>query len=210
MYYVLALWFEKKVIKNFKGDSFITIYADDFVCCFQYKSEAELFMNKLLPERLKKFNLEVAKDKTRLIPFGRFAKEDSKNGRVETFDFLGFTHYCSQSSNGKFRVKRKTSRKKFNAKLKDFKRDIKFNRNLKVREMINMINIKLRGYYQYYGVTDNSRSLYQFRRCINQLLWKWLNRRSQRRSYTSKEFAQLMKDIPLLKPKIYVNIFDRL
>ncbi len=88
MYYVLVLWFEKKIQNNFAGESYIIVYADDFVCCFQYRDEAELFMNKLLPERLKKFNLEVAKDKTRLISFGRYAKERSKNGKVETFDFF--------------------------------------------------------------------------------------------------------------------------
>ena len=76
--------------------------------------------------------------------------------------------------------------------------------------MIEMINIKLRGHYQYFGITDNSESLNKFRNCINKLLWKWLNRRSQRKSYTTEEFAQLMKQIPLLQPKIYVNIYDRM
>lgn len=76
--------------------------------------------------------------------------------------------------------------------------------------MIEIINIKLRGHYQYFGITDNSYSLNKFRMCINKLLWKWLNRRSQRRSYTAEEFIQLMKQIPLLQPKIYVNIYDRM
>ena len=208
MYYILALWFERKVKKNLKGECYITIYADDFVCCFQYKHEAELFMNKLLPERLKKFNLEVAEEKTRLIEFGRFAKENSRNGKVETFDFLGFTHYCSQNRNGKFRVKRKTSRKKFRAKVKEFNIWIKNNRNVKVKTMIEMINIKLRGYYQYYGITDNYSNLMKFRKCINRLLWKWLNRRSQRKSYNEQEFKHLINQIRLLEPKIYVNIYD--
>lgn len=128
MHYVLALWFEKKIKPNFKGESYIIIYADDFVCCFQYQNEAELFMNKLLPERLRKFKLEVATDKTRLIRFGRFAKENSKDGKVETFDFLGFTHYCGKGRNGNFRVKRKTSRKKFKTKVKEIKQWIKDNR----------------------------------------------------------------------------------
>ena len=76
--------------------------------------------------------------------------------------------------------------------------------------MIEIINIKLRGHYQYFGITDNSYSLNKFRMCINKLLWKCLNRRSQRRSYTAEEFIQLMKQIPLLQPKIYVNIYDRM
>lgn len=210
MYYVLVLWFEKKIQKNFRGESYIIVYADDFVCCFQYQDEAELFMNKLLPERLKKFNLEVAKDKTRLISFGRFAKERSKNGKVETFDFLGFTHYCSQNRNGKFKVKRKTSRKKFKAKVKEFKIWIKKNRNIKVKDIISMTNLKLRGHYQYYGISDNYISLDKFRYCINKLLWKWLNRRSQKKSYTSDGFRQLLEKYPLLSPKIYFNIYDNL
>lgn len=210
MYYVLVLWFEKKIQKNFQGESYIIVYADDFVCCFQYQDEAELFMNKLLPERLKKFNLEVAKDKTRLISFGRFAKERSKNGKVETFDFLGFTHYCSQNRNGKFKVKRKTSRKKFKAKVKEFKMWIKKNRNIKVKDIISMTNLKLRGHYQYYGISDNYISLDKFRYRINKLLWKWLNRRSQKKSYTSEGFRQLLGKYPLLSPKIYFNIYDNL
>ena len=152
MHYVLSLWFEKKIKPNFKGESYITIYADDCAYCFQYKNEAELFINELLPKRLRKFGLELAKDKTKLISFGRFAKERSKNGKVETFDFLGFTHYCGLSKRGQFRVKRKTAKKKFNAKVKEMKIWIKDHRYLKVREMIKQINIKLRGHYQYYGI----------------------------------------------------------
>lgn len=85
---------------------------------------------------------------------------------------------------------------------------IRDHRYLKVSEMIKRINIKLRGHYRYYGITDNANSLSLFRRCVDKLLWKWLNRRSQRKSYTSEEFEELMKQNPLLKPKIYVNIFE--
>jgi len=165
-------------------------------------------MNKLLPERLRKFNLEVAKDKTRLISFGRFAKERNKNGKVETFDFLGFTHYCSQSKNGKFRIKRKTSRKKFKAKVKEYKMWLKDkSRKIKAKEIIKQTNIKLKGHYQYFGITDNYESMAKYRYCIYQLLWKWLNRRSQRKSYTIKAFNQLLEKNPIINPKIYVNIY---
>ena len=201
MYYVLALWFEKKIQKNFRGESYITIYADDFVCCFQYQNEAEIFMKLLLPERLRKFNLELAQDKTRLISFGRFAKERSKNGKVDTFDFLGFTHYCGKSKKGYFRVKRKTSKKKLNKSIKEFTLWIRNNRNLRVTTIIKMLNVKLRGYYQYYGITDNGKSLNKFLYSIKRILWKWLNRRSQRRSYTALEFAQILKSYPLIRPK---------
>ena len=150
MYYVLTLWFEKKIQKNFYGESYITNYADDIVCCFQYKAEAEKFINELLPNRLRKFGLELAEDKTRLITFGRFAQENTSKGKPETFDFLGFTHYCSKSRNGKFRVKRKTSRKKKNIKIKEYKNWIKRNRTLKTKDIIAKTNEKLRGHYQYF------------------------------------------------------------
>lgn len=86
---------------------------------------------------------------------------------------------------------------------------IKEHRGLKVNDMIEKINVKLRGHYQYYGITDNSYSLNKFKNCCYRLLWKWLNRRSERRSYTMVEFNQLIEQMPLLKPKIYVNIYDR-
>ncbi len=189
-----------------KGECYLTNYADDSIYCFQNKHEAELFLNKLLPERLGKFNLTLAKDKTKLLLFGRYAKERSKGKRLETFDFLGFTHYCGLSKNGKFRVKRKTAKKKFNEKVKEMKKWIIDHRCMKVKEIIKQINIKLRGHYQYYGVTDNIHSITAFARITKWLLWKWLNRRSERKSYTLEEFTEMIKQNPLIKPKIYVNI----
>ncbi|MFR1647665.1 MAG: group II intron maturase-specific domain-containing protein [Clostridia bacterium] len=85
---------------------------------------------------------------------------------------------------------------------------IKEHRYLKIAEMIKQINIKLRGHYQYYGITDNDNSINLFKRCINKLLWKWLNRRSERKSYKNEQFKIVMKQNPLLTPKIYINIYD--
>ncbi len=130
--------------------------------------------------------------------------------RWKRLTFLGFTHYCSHNKNGKFRVKRKTARKKFKAKVKEYKMWIKQNRNIKVKDIISITNMKLRGHYQYYGITDNYKSLEKFEHCINKLLYKWLNRRSQKRSYTGEGFKQLLKKYPLLSPKIYFNIYENL
>ncbi|USK29561.1 hypothetical protein LIT32_05455 [Bacillus sp. CMF21] len=94
LHYVLDLWFEKRVRKQCKGQAYIVRYADDFVCCFQYKSEGQEFFHSL-KMRLKKFNLEIAEDKTKIIPFGRFAEKNAnQKGEVKpaTFDFLGFTN----------------------------------------------------------------------------------------------------------------------
>lgn len=138
LHYVLDLWFTIKVKRECRGEAYIVRYADDFVCFFQYKSDAEAFYVKLI-DRLGKFNLEIAEDKTKIIEFGRFANEErNKRGesKAETFDFLGFTHYCSKSKLGRFRVKRKTSRKKFNAKLKVFAKWLHNNMHTEVGKLI--------------------------------------------------------------------------
>jgi len=207
MHYVLAIWFEKVVKKNFRGECYITIYADDYICCFQYKDEAEIFFNKLLPERLSKFNLTLEPDKTRLIQFGRFAEQSCKNGKPQTFDFLGFTHYCSKGKKGQFRVKRKTSKKKFQSKIKEYKVWIKDHRRLKLKDIINKTNEKLRGHYQYFGITDNTIMLNRYLYEVSKTLYKWLNKRSDKRSYTSKGFNEMLKVYPLIQPKIYAKAY---
>lgn len=113
------------------------------------------------------------------------------------------------AKNGYYRVKRKTSKKKLNKSIQEFTLWIKRNRNLRATTIIKLLNIKLRGYYQYYGITDNGNSLYKFLYAITRALWKWLNRRSQRRSYSSEGFTQLLERFPLMLPKIFVSIYDR-
>lgn len=191
MHYVLALWFEKKVKPNVRGEAHITIYADDYVCGFQYRDVAELFFNKLLPERLAKFNLQLEPSKTRLIEFGRFAEERRKGKRPETFDFLGFTFYCGKNRNGKFNVKKKTSRKKYISKIKEYNEWCKNNRHLKVKDLINKTNIKLQGHYRYFGIEDNYRMIKAYKEEVRKLIFKWLNRRSQRKSCSWEKFGSM-------------------
>jgi RNA-directed DNA polymerase len=210
LHYALDLWFERIVKKSCKGQAELVRYADDFVCCFQYKEDAHKFYNSLI-KRLAKFNLEVADDKTKIIMFGRFAEENCRKmglGKPETFDFLGFTHYCSKSKQGKFRVKRKTSMKKFKAKIKEFKQWIKAVRNLHdTKDIFDKVRAKLLGHYRYYGVTDNSKMVSSFRHNVLRILFKWLNRRSQRKSFEYNKFNLYLKVNPLPNPKIYVNIY---
>lgn len=207
MHYTLTLWFSKVIIPKMKGQCFITVYADDYVCGFQHKWEAEEFY-KLLVKRLNKFNLELEPSKSRMMEFGRFAERNAKDGKPETFDFLGFTHYCSKSKSGWFRVKRKTSSKKFKAKVNDFKEWIKQNRTMKLKELMPKVNVKLRGHYQYYGITDNTKMLKRYHYEVEKLLYKWLNRRSQRNSYNFEQFKMMLKYYPLVQPRIYVNIYE--
>jgi len=209
MHYALALWYEVIFKKTCKGESGLVIYADDFVATFQYKWEAERFL-EAVKERFAIFGLELEPDKTRLIEFGRFAEENIKRrggGKPETFDFLGFTHYCSKSREGRFRMKRKTASKKQRTKLKEMNIWIRNNRNHRLRDLIAMLNAKLRGHYQYYGVTDNYKCIANFWHKTHRLLFKWLNRRSQRRSYSWKGYTELLRVYPLVQPRIYFNIY---
>ena len=208
LHYVLDLWFEKGVKPNIQGEGYIVRYADDFVCGFQYEEDARNFL-KALVHQLAKYSLKINSDKSKIIQFGRFAEEDRAKkglGKPETFDFLGFTHFCSQSRIGRFRVKRKTSRKKFQAKIVSFKEWIKANRHKELTEIFTTVKAKLIGHYRYYGITDNSRMITRYRFEVEKLLFKWLNRRSQRKSFTFDQFNRYLERYPLPNPKIYVSV----
>ena len=209
MHYVLLWWFHEKVRPVLRGYIGIVVYADDFVVCFQYKDQAERFYESL-KRRMENFGLSLEEEKSRLLEFGRFAAENRREagqGKPETFNFLGFTHYCSKSRNGKFRVKRKTSRKKFAKKSKEISRKLCQMRTLPVSTIINKLNQILVGYYHYYGITDNSKSLNNFYYTVEKGLFYWLNRRSQKKSYSWEGFNEMLKVYPLKRPRIYVSIY---
>ena len=213
MHYVLVWWFKEKIQPKERGFCGLVVYADDFVVCFQYKDEAQAFY-KMLGDRMEHFGLTLEKEKSRLIEFGRFAESNrARRGerKPETFNFLGFTHYCSTSKNGKFRVKRKTSRKKFNKKVKEMSKEIREKviiLGLPIKDIVSWMNQVLTGYFHYYGITDNSGMLSSFRFRMMQLLFKNLNRRSQKRSLNWDGFNDLLRDFPLVKGRIYVNIYE--
>ena len=210
LHYALDLWFEKIVKVQCKGQAYMVRYADDFVCCFQYESDAQMFYESL-KERLAKFKLEVAEDKTKILPFGRYAVNECKGmgqNKPPTFDFLGFTHYCSKSQSGNFRVKRKTSKKKERAKLQQCKEWLMKHRHDGMVTIVAYLNRSLRGYYNYYCITDNIPTVDNFQDKIKKMLFKWMNRRSQRRSFNWEKFNLFMKRYPLIRPTVKVNIFD--
>lgn len=208
MHYVLLWWFKEKVKPSLRGYADIIVYADDFVCCFQNKKDAEEFYERL-KHRVMHFGLELEENKSRLIAFGRYARERSgKNGKKpETFTFLGFTHYCSKSRNGRFRVKRKTNKKKFAKKCREVHRAIAKMRTLRLLQIMKKLNQILVGYYHYYGITDNYKGINDFCERVRKSLFYWLNRRSQKKSYTWEAFQTMMKDYPLASPRIYVSIY---
>ena len=210
MHYMLIWWYEERVKPLLRGYSGLVVYADDFVVCFQYKDDAEKFY-EMLKRRMKHFGQSLEEEKSRLIEFGRFAEENRRRkgkGKPETFTFLGFTHYCSRSKNGKFRVKRKTSKKKFTKKCKEIHRKIKSMRIWELKDMIKRVNQILVGYFHYYGITDNSKSIARFRHEVEKSLFYWLNRRSQKRSYTWEDFRRMQQEYPLAPAKIYVSVYD--
>jgi group II intron reverse transcriptase/maturase len=208
LHYVLDRWFEKFIKKHCQGYAHLVRYADDYVCCFQYKSEAEDFFQRMVM-RLRTFNLDISSEKSKIIEFGRFAAHDRKRrgeNKPETFDFLGFTLYCSKSKHDKFRVKCKTSRKKFKASIYQMKQWIKSKRTTPVKQIMIELKPKLIGYYRYYGITDNTRMIVRYHCEIKRVLFKWLNRRSQRLSYNWSKFQLFLTANPLPEPKIYVSI----
>jgi RNA-directed DNA polymerase len=209
LHYVLDLWFEKKVRPQVKGAAYLVRYADDFICMVQYASDAER-IERALRERFAKFDLELHPGKTRIISFGRFERENARgqNRRGNTFDFLGFTHYCGTSRRGKFIVGRKTSRKKFRKKCKEMNDWLRKIRNFKkIKEWWPILQAKLRGHYQYYGVSGNMRSLRRFYRLTLGMTLKWLNRRSQRKSFNWVSFEKYLEHYPLPEPRIVYNLY---
>ena len=210
LHYSLDLWFEKIIKKRCSGEAHIMRYADDFVCCFQNKYEAEAFYKDLI-ERLKKFGLEIEESKTKIIEFGRFAETNrKKNGdsKPETFEFLGFTHICGKTLKGKFAVQRITSKKKLKAKKQAVKSWLKENMHIKIKMLIEKLNQKLVGHYRYYGVTGNSVHMGKFRYYVVEQIYKIINRRSQRNKYSWDEFKRRILDkFPVKYPKIYVRMY---
>ena len=164
-----------------------------------------------MEDRLNKFHLEVAPEKTKLFEFGKFAqsKAKSRGEREATFDFLGFTHYCSRSQYGScFRMRRKTISKRFTAKLKAYKEWLKANRTLPTGEILLTTAAKLRGHFAYYGVSDNAKSINSFAYWVTLTLFKWLNRRGKRGCYSWEKFNKLLKRYPLPGARTTVNLLS--
>lgn len=197
LHYVLDEWFEEQIQPRLKGKSFIIRYADDFLLGFTNEEDA-LRVMEVLPKRMAKYGLSLHPEKTKLI---RMDGEQEKE--KQTFDFLGFTHHMGESFTGKRILKRQTSRKKLRASLQRMKEWIKDNRHGRLEGIIAELNRKLRGYYEYYGITFNSRQLYRYFDQVQYLLYTWTNRCGGKH-LTWEQFAVRIKVwSPLLRPKVY-------
>src|SRR5438309_4167759 len=195
LHYALDLWFAKVFRRNCRGEAFLVRYADDFVCGLGREEEAQRLYGELA-ERLRKFGLDLAADKTRVIPFSRYRRGET------SFDFLGFEFRWGTDRKGQARLKRRTSRKKFRSSVKRVAEWCKKNRHRRVGEQFKRLNAKLRGYYNYYGVHGNYISLEQFFYQVRRLHLKWLNRRSQRQSYNWAGYQALSQSFALARPLI--------
>jgi hypothetical protein len=183
LHYVLDLWVHWWRRHHARGEVYIVRFADDFVLGFQYPSDARLFKLEL-HQRLVKFGLELHAEKTRLIEFGRFAaanREKRGEGKPETFDFLGFTHYCGKRrSDGSFTVRRKTIAKRLRAKLKEIRQKLRRKSHLPISMQGQWLRSVIRGYINYYAVPGNSDALNTFRKEAVKAWLKALRRRSQK------------------------------
>jgi len=196
LYTVLDAWYEE--IKGLlKGRSFLVRYADDFVIGFELKEDALRVMNVIF-KRFAKYGLILHPEKTRLVTLSKYDKN-----LPDTFDFLGFTHYMGLSRNGKRILKRKTSKKKLRKSLKATTKWIKENRHMKICLLFDKLNVKLRGHYNYYGITGNSKSMGLYLHSICRYLFQTLNRRGGKTRNWETFNSQVLVSYPLLQPKIY-------
>jgi RNA-directed DNA polymerase len=209
LHYVLDLWFERRVEHWCRGFAKMVRYADDFVICVQYQEDAEK-IHQLLQARLEGFCLELAADKTRIIAFGRnpYVKAKEEGKRLQTFNFLGFTHYAGKSRRGNFLLGRKTEGKKLRVKLKELNLWLAGIRNaVSVREWWSVLKAKITGHVRYYGVSGNTRHLNRFYRLALRRVFFWINRRSQKRSLNWTQFRAYIERYPIGKPKIHHNFY---
>jgi hypothetical protein len=186
LHYVLDLWYEKVVRGRCKGEVYYVRYADDFLLMFQYENEARQVM-EALNGRLGKFGLEVAEDKTRILPIGRF------KGTKEDFDFLGFTFFNTTTRSGKYRLGVRTCKKKLKTKKQEAKAWLHDNMHKPVSETMKRIQLALQGHFNYYGVNGNLAQIYKFWKYVKYEYYKVLNKRHQKRSMKYMDYLRIWK-----------------
>jgi len=206
LHYVLDLWFERVVKPRLEGEAYLVRYIDDFVLCFQYRSDA-LRVETALHKRLGKFSLSLEPTKTKLVEFGRFAQRDaSKRGRKrpETIYFLGMVLYCTRNQKGNFKVGMRTEKSRFRRSLSHLFDLMRRCRHLPVREQAININQVLRGHYAYYGIAGNFKALHRVHRMVENYWRKVLNSRNHEGKITWEVFLRIKQRYPLQRPKLYL------
>ncbi len=200
LHYVLDLWFEKVINKECAGKVFFVRYADDFVCLFRQKEDAEKFYS-WLPDRMGKFNLELALDKTQIVPF-------TGKPYTERFSFLGFEFYRGLTRRRTVWAYARTSPKRMRTSLSQFSEWLRENISLGTSELFRLIRLKLIGYYNYFGVTGNFKMLTSYFYYIGEILRRHLGRRSQRGKCTRGKFQRLLRIYGIPRPRIKWSLKD--
>lgn len=203
-HYVIDTWLEEKAICT-KGEVRMFRFADDCVICCRYETDA-LQIKEALTERLAEFNLKLNEAKTKMVAFSK--RKYNQGIKQDSFDFLGFTFYLGKSRSGFTIPKGKTIGKRFRAKLKKITEWARANRNAApLKDIWQIFCSKLRGHIQYYGISHNMKSIGRFSYAAIRIMFKWLNRRSQRRSFTWESFGLFMKQYPPPKAEIKHKLF---
>jgi len=201
LHYVLDEWFVEMILPRLKGRVFISRFADDFIIGFELEEDAHRVM-EVLPKRFNRFGLTIHPKKTRLVDFRKPSYKITATKGAGTFDFLGFTHYWGKSRKGYWIIKRKTSAKKLRQKITSIWEWCKHNRHITVKEQHAMLNLKLTGHYQYYGVRSNYRSLQLYYEAVRKAWKRWLGRRSRDGFISYEKFNKFLVHYPLAKPRI--------
>jgi group II intron reverse transcriptase/maturase len=204
LHYVLDLWFDRAVKPRMRGEAYLVRYIDDFVLCFQYRSDA-LRVQNALRKRLEKFRLALEPSKTKLVEFGQFAQRyASKRGRTrpETIYFLGFTVYCTRNRKGNFKVGYRTEKSRLRRSLAHLKDLMRRMRHLPVDEQVINLNRVLRGHYAYYGIAGNLRALQRVHHIVERYWRKMLSSRSRAGKVRREDFHRITQRYPLQRPKL--------
>ena len=204
-HYIIDVWIEETVKPLTEGTIKAFRYADDLVICCQYNKDA-IRVRKALGKRLEKYKLKLNEEKTKMVTFSK--RKTQQGTKQETFDFLGFTFYLGRSLNGRVIPKLKTIGKRYRSKLKKVNEWARQIRNKgKLSDIWKLYCAKLRGHIQYYGVSFNMKAISKFSHETKRILFKWLNRRSQRKSFDWKKFELFIKKHPAPTLKIYHKLF---
>lgn len=209
LHYLLDVWFLRDIRPDCKGKAEMIRYCDDFLICVEKREDAEEILSQL-EQRLEKGKLKLSQEKTRIVRFNRPNRRDKgdRGSKPGTFNFLGFTHYWEKSRNGLYKVGRRTENLRLKRAVVKVRVWLQENRNRMLLEDIwKRASQILVGHYSYYGVSGNYNRIKQFRYLVERLLFKWLNRRSQKRSFNWEQFSNYVRMFPLPKPKIYHKLY---
>jgi len=203
LHYALDIWFERKVKRSSRGETYLCRYADDFICAFRNRADADEFY-RILGMRLKKFDLELSKEKTNIIQFSRY--RIGRNGR---FDFLGFEFRWAISKTKKRIIKKRTMPKKLEKSINNFTQWCRTILSMRKKDIFKKLNSKLRGYYNYYGLIGNYESMAKFFYRSMRILFKWLKKKSHKKRLNWSKFNRWTEIYGICKPRIRYSRYQQ-